>query len=150
MTEVGSFSVVTTLSRSVPTIGNLVRRYGYAHPCRDVRASEIPVPAHEDATSGARDRRRSEAQQALDEDGCEAIFPGCAGMTDLARVLSQEVSVPVLEGVTAAVKIVEGFAILGVATSSRGGCTPPRAKTYTGAFSRYALRPPFDRRNSSH
>ncbi len=145
----GSFSVVTTLSRSVPAIEHLVRRYGYAHLCRGVRASDIPVLALEDATSGARDRLRSEMRRALDEDGCESIVLGCAGMADLARVLSEELSVPVLEGVTAAVKVVEGLAALGISTSRRGGYAVPRAKTYTGAFSRYALRRPFDRRDSS-
>ena len=145
----GSFSVVTTLSRSVPAIEHLVRRYGYAHLCRGVRASDIPVLALEDPTSAARDWLRSEMRRALDEDGCEAIVLGCAGMVDLARGLSDELSVPVLEGVTAAVKIVEGLAALGVATSSRGGYAPPRAKTYTGSFSRYGLRPPSDRRGSS-
>ena len=40
-------------------------------------------------------------------------------------------------GVTAAVKIVEGLAVLGISTSKRGGYAPPRPKAYTGAFSRY-------------
>jgi len=55
----------------------------------------------------------------------------------MARALSEEFAVPVIEGVTAAVKIVEGLAALGIVTSKRGGYAPPRAKTYTGAFSRY-------------
>ena len=63
---------------------------------------------------------------------------GCAGMVDMARALSEELGAPVVEGVTAAVKIVEGLAALGVTTSKRGGYAPPRPKTYTGAFSRYA------------
>ena len=134
----GSFSVVTTLSRSVPAIEHLVRRYGYAQYCRRVRASEVPVLALEDAMSGARDQLRAEIGRALDEDGCEAIVLGCAGMVDLARALSEELSVPVLEGVTAAVKIVEGLATLGISTSRRGGYAMPRAKTYAGEFARFA------------
>ena len=63
---------------------------------------------------------------------------GCAGIVDMARSLSEELGVPVVEGVTAAVKIVEGLAVLGVSTSKRGGYAPPRPKVYTGAFSRYA------------
>ena len=136
----GSFTVVTTLSRSVPALEHLARRYGYSELCRRVRASEIPVLALEDPDSGARDRLRSEVRRALDEDGSEAIVLGCAGMVDMARSLSGELGVPVVEGVTAAVKIVEGLAVLGVATSKRGGYAPPRAKAYTGAFSRFGLR----------
>ena len=133
----GSFTVVTTLSRSVPALEHLARRYGYSDLCRRVRASEIPVLALEDPDSGARDQLRSEVRRALDEDGCESIVLGCAGMVDMARSLSEEVGVPGVEGVTAAVKIVEGLAALGILTSKRGGYAPPRAKAYTGAFSRY-------------
>ena len=134
----GSFTVVTTQGRSVPAIEHLARRYGYSDLCRKVRASEIPVLALEDPGSGARDQLRAEVCRALDEDGCESIVLGCAGMVDMARSLSEELAVPVVEGVTAAVKIVEGLAALGIATSKRGGYALPRAKTYTGAFLRYA------------
>ena len=134
----GSFTVVTTLGRSVPAVEHLARRYGYGDLCRKVRASEIPVLALEDAASGVRDQLRAEIRRALDEDGCESIVLGCAGMVDMARSLSEEMAVPVVEGVTAAVKIVEGLATLGIATSKRGGYAPPRPKAYTGAFSRYA------------
>lgn len=133
-----SFTVVTTLGRSVPALEHLARRYGYADLCRRVRASEIPVLALEDPASGAGDQLRAEVRRALDEDGCESIVLGCAGMVDMARSLSEEMGVPVVEGVTAAVKIVEGLAVLGISTSKRGGYAPPRPKTYTGAFSPYA------------
>ena len=135
----GSFTVVTTLGRSVPVLERLVRRYGHADLCRRVRASDIPVLALENPASGARDRLRCEMRRALDEDGCEAIVLGCAGMVDMARSLSEELGVPVVEGVTAAVKIVEGLAVLGISTSKRGGYAPPRPKVYTGAFSRYGV-----------
>ncbi len=133
----GSFTVVTTLSRSVPAIEQLVDRYGYARMCRRVRASEIPVLALEDPWSGARDRLRGEIARALDEDGSEAIVLGCAGMVDMARALSEEFCVPAIEGVTAAVKAVEGLARLKLTTSKRGGYAPPRSKTYQGMFAGY-------------
>ncbi len=134
----GSFTVVTTLRRSVPALEHLARRYGYANLCRKVRASEIPVLALEDPASGARDQLRAEIRRALDEDGCESIVLGCAGMVDMARSLSDELGAPVIEGVTAAVKIIESLAAIGVTTSKRGGYAPPRVKNYTGAFSRFA------------
>lgn len=127
----GSFTVVTTLSSSVPALEHLARRYGYADLCRRVRASEIPVLDLEDPESGGRDRLRAEIGRALDEDGCESIVLGCAGMADMARSLSEEFYVPVVEGVTAAAKILEGLAMLGIATSKRGGYASPREKTYT-------------------
>lgn len=133
----GSFTVITTLGRSVPAIERLARRYGYGELCRKVRASEIPVLELE-RDGEARERIRATMRRALDEDGCEAIVLGCAGMADMARAFSEELAVPVIEGVTAAVKIVEGLASLGIATSKRGGYAVPRPKIYAGTFARYA------------
>ena len=48
----GSFSVVTTLQRSVPAIEHNLVRYGLASRCRSVRASEVPVLALEDTGLG--------------------------------------------------------------------------------------------------
>ena len=140
----GSFTVVTTLSRSVPALEHLARRYGYADLCRNIRASEIPVLELENPASGAADQLRAEIRRALNEDRCESIVLGCAGMVDMAQSLSAELGVPVIEGVTAAVKIIEGLAAIGVTTSKRGGYAPPRSKTYTGAFAKFAphITPP--------
>ena len=43
------FSVVTTLSRSVPAIEHNLVRYGLAHRCARVRASDVPVLELEEA-----------------------------------------------------------------------------------------------------
>ena len=64
---------------------------------------------------------RFEIQKALDEDRSEAIVLGCAGMTNLATELSKEFGVPVIDGVTAAVKLVESLVSLGLQTSKRNG-----------------------------
>ena len=63
---------------------------------------------------------------------------GCAGMADLTAWLSRETGVPVIDGVAAAVKMIEALVGLGVQTSKVGGYTWPRAKPYTGDFARYA------------
>ena len=94
-------------------------------PCRKVRASEIPVLALEDPASDARNQLRAEVRRALDEDGGESVVLGCADTVDLARSLCEELAGPVVEGVTAAVKIVEGLAVLGVTTSKRGAMPRP-------------------------
>ena len=58
---------------------------------------------------------------------------GCAGMTDLAARLSQEHGVPVIDGVGAAVKLIESLAALGLTTSKRVTYARPLPKTYAGA-----------------
>jgi len=130
----GSFSVVTTLGRSVPALTHLAHRYGYERHCRRVWAAEVPVLDLEDPGSEAGVRIRECVRTALREDASEAIVLGCGGMADLAGQLSTEFGVPVVEGVTAAVKLVEGLASIGLHTSHRGGYARPGRKTYSGPF----------------
>ncbi|MEE8273471.1 MAG: aspartate/glutamate racemase family protein [Alphaproteobacteria bacterium] len=134
----GSFSIVTTLERSVPAIEGLVRRYGMAGHCRRVRATDVPVLALENPASEARRRIADEIRRAIAEDRAEAVVLGCAGMADLARALSGEFGLPVIDGVAAAVKLVEGLAALGLRTSKAGGYAAPLAKAYAGDLARFA------------
>lgn len=122
------FSVVTTLSRSVPIIEELAERYGMHRKCSKVRASELPVLALEDDNSNAREQIRDEILRAISEDGCEAIILGCAGMADLTDWLSSETGIPVIDGVVCAVKTVEALVGAGLATSKVGGYAAPREK----------------------
>ena len=141
----GGFSVVTTLKRSVPAIEALAQRYGMAHHCRRVRAAEAPVLALEDPDSGAEDQIRAEIAAAIAEDRAECIILGCAGMADLAQALTTEFGVPVIDGVAAAVKLLEGALSLGLTTSKIGGYAAPLPKSYLGDFARYqpqTLMPP--------
>ena len=131
------FSIVTTLPRSLVPIEGLVARYGAAARCR-VRAAQVPVLALEDPASGAAERVRREIRCALDEDGAEAVVLGCAGMADLARRFSDELGVPVLDGVVCAVKLAESLVALGLRTSKVGGYAEPLAKPYLGALARFA------------
>ncbi len=139
----GRFAVVTTLPRSVPALERLAERYGMAGRCR-IRAAGVPVLALEDPASGAVERVRACIRRALDEDGAESVVLGCAGMADLARALGGELGVPVVDGVSAAVKLVEGLVSLGLCTSRAGGYAHPLAKDYAGAMARFAP-PPADR-----
>ncbi len=133
----GSFSVVTTLKRSAPAIEALARRYGMSHHCRGVRAAEVPVLALEDPDSDASARIRAEIAAAIAEDGAECVILGCAGMADLAHSLTAEFGLPVIDGVAAAVKLVESVVSLGLTTSKIGGYAAPLPKSYQGDFARY-------------
>ena len=103
-----------------------------------MRAANIAVLALEDPNSGARDKLRNEIVRALSEDNAEAIVLGCAGMADLARTLSGEFGLPVIDGVGAAVKQAEALVALGLRTSKRGAYAAPLAKPYAGALKEFA------------
>lgn len=122
------FSVVTTLSRSVPAIEHNLVRYGLAHRCARVRASDVPVLDLEKGDPESRARIAGEIRAAIDEDRAEAIVLGCAGMTDLATSFAEEFGLPVLDGVACAVAMAEAMARIGLRTSRRGGYAPPIEK----------------------
>lgn len=107
-----SFSVVTTLSVSVPVIEENIARYGVRDYCRKVRASEVPVLDLEKPGSEAERKISDEIGVALKEDQCGAIVLGCAGMTDLASRLASEHGIPVVDGVVSAVGFASALARL--------------------------------------
>ena len=126
------FSVVTTLGRTKIIAHHLAQAYGMAQFCRKIRACELEVLALEDERSDARRIITQECKRAIDEDEAGAIVLGCAGMTDLAKAIERELQVPVIDGVTVAVKFVEALVGCGLGTSKRGDLAYPIPKAYTG------------------
>jgi allantoin racemase len=143
------FSVVTTLSRSISGIEHNLTKYGFAGRCARVRASDIPVLDLEIPGSDAYQRISKEIENAIVEDRAEAIVLGCAGMADLAAALSREHGLPVVDGVSAAVKLAEGLVSLGHKTSKHGGYAAPRAKPYAGMFAVFTPQAPHESANES-
>jgi allantoin racemase len=121
-------SVVTTLSRSISAIEQNLIKYGLATRCGRVRASEVPVLALERREADACRRIDAEIEAARRDDRAEAIVLGCAGMVDLAAELAARHALPVVDGVTAAVLLMESLVRLGLATSKLGGYAFPLPK----------------------
>jgi allantoin racemase len=67
-----------------------------------VRAADIPVLGLEEGGGEGEMLIRAEIEAAVREDGAEAIVLGCAGMADLAKRLSVDFGLPVIDGVAAA------------------------------------------------
>ncbi|MEI2418269.1 aspartate/glutamate racemase family protein [Orrella sp. JC864] len=134
------FSVVTTLGRTCGQAWHLAERYGMTRFCRNVRACELPVLALEEPGSDARRIIEAECRRALHEDRSDVIVLGCAGMADLGAALARELGVPVVEGVSAAVKLAESLVALGCKTSKRGDYAAPPPKPYEGELARFSLQ----------
>lgn len=128
------FSVVTTLPRTVIIARHLLRQYGFEHHCAALHAIDLPVLALEDGTGLAQQKVRELCIQAKNEDHSGAIVLGCGGMANLARELTAELGIPVIDGVTAAVKMVESLLSLGLGTSKHGDLAYPNKKPLTGCF----------------
>jgi allantoin racemase len=137
-----SFSVVTSLSRTIGRTEDLVRHYGFDTKCTSVYACDIPVLGLEDPASDAVRAIVELCWDAVTHDGADSIVLGCAGMADLCDQIAAEVGVPVIDGVGAATKLVEGLVSLGYSTSVRDEFAHPLPKAYTGLLSGFELRPP--------
>jgi allantoin racemase len=128
------FTVVTTLARSVPALEHNLARYGLDARCARVRSSEVAVLELEQPGSNARQKISAEIGLAIGEDRAEAIVLGCAGMASLAADLAAEHGLPVLDGVSCAVKLAEAMAGLNIRTSRLGGYAPPPPAKLAGVF----------------
>jgi allantoin racemase len=133
-----SFAVVTTLSRTRGMAWQLAERYGMQRFCRSVRATNIPVLDLAVPGSHARRLIIEECRHALQVDGADAIVLGCAGMADLCAEIADAIGAPVIEGVTAAVKLVESLVTLGLATAKRGEFASPISKNYSGLLAPFS------------
>lgn len=128
------FSIVTTLPRTLVIARHLLHQYGFQDHCAALHAIDLPVLALEDSSGLAQEKVRMRCIQALKEDGSGAIVLGCGGMALLAQELTRELQVPVIDGVSAAVKMVESLVALGLSTSKRGDLAFPEAKALSGKF----------------
>ena len=137
-----SYSIVTTLRRSVPALTHLVHKYGAERRCASIRASDIPVLDLEKQERAALEQIAEQCRQAIESDGAEAIVLGCAGMTSLTQQLSTQFGLPVIDGVASAVKHIEGLVSMQLSSSRINGYRTPVAKKYLGDFERFAVMQP--------
>ncbi len=115
------FAIVTLPPRTREQSRRVLRETGLTH-----RASVYAIDA-EVADAAADSTALVEAiadqgRRAIREDAAEAIVLGCAGLTAIAGPLTELLGVPVIDGVVAAVTMVEGLLAQGLTTS--------RASTY--------------------
>ncbi|WP_016882523.1 MULTISPECIES: aspartate/glutamate racemase family protein [unclassified Rhodococcus (in: high G+C Gram-positive bacteria)] len=126
------YSVVTTLDRTVPLIDDRLRLAGLDTKCASVRASGLPVLALETDPERTIEAIVDEAEAAVREDKAEVICLGCGGMAGLDDRIRERTGVPVVDGVSAAVKLAESLVGLGLSTSKVRTYAPPRPKQITG------------------
>jgi allantoin racemase len=126
------FSVVTTMTRTCVIAERLVHRYGFERSCRGIHGTDIPVLALEHGGEDTVAQIEAAARAALAADRSGAIVLGCGGMAALCSKLQQRLGVPVIDGVSVAVKFAEGLATLGLRTDKGGDYAAPLPKRWTG------------------
>jgi allantoin racemase len=103
----GDFSVVTSMSATVPRGWELAKSYTPSQ-CLGVYACDIPVLTI-DSDPSTVGPIGDQCEAALAADGSRAIVLGCAAMAKFAGPLTQRLGVPVIDGVVAATLLAEAL-----------------------------------------
>jgi allantoin racemase len=121
------FSIVTTDEAWEPLLWDAVRHYGAAERCASVRSTRLPVLALEALSPEETYKVILEtSKKAIEQDGAEVICLGCAGMSGMDKRLEAELGVPVVDGVVAALKLMEGLVGYGLHTSKKRAYLQPK------------------------
>ncbi|MDX6242692.1 MAG: allantoin racemase, partial [Frankiales bacterium] len=120
-----TFSVITTLPRSVAQVEDRLLLAGLLSRCASVRAVGLATRELDDDPDAGVAVIVETARRAVQEDHAEVIVLGCGGMAGLEAIVSAAVGVPVVDGVAAAVAVAESLVRLGLRTSTVGSCAPP-------------------------
>ena len=126
------YSVVTTLDRTVPLIEGRLKLAGLDTRCASVRSSGLSVLELDAEPEVAVKAIAAEAEKAVRDDKAEVICLGCGGMAGLYEAVHEATGVPVVDGVTAAVKLAESLVGLGLSTSKVRTFASPRPKRVMG------------------
>jgi allantoin racemase len=127
-----TYAVVTTVDRAVPAIEDRLILAGLRSRCVAIRAVSIAVLDLETDPDATIETVARVAEEAIRDDGAEVICLGCAGMAGLAEHVSRKIGAPVVDGVTAAVRLAESLDALGLRTSKVGFYAPSPEKTIRG------------------
>ena len=122
-----AFSIITLPPRTIMQAERVVRSVGLGHRCRRIRALDVLVDDCVELDAALLDAMLTEARAALAEDGAEAIILGCAGLSELVGPMTEALGVPVIDGVSVGLKMVEGLVASGLRTSKHASyALPPR------------------------
>lgn len=122
------FSIVTTLPRTKIIAEHLLQQYGFAQHCAQIRCIDLSVLTLEQDKALAYSKLLDSCLQAKKQDGIGAIVLGCGGMAEMAEQVAKEIQIPIIDGVRAAVKLIEALQGMGLKTSKWGDYDFPNQK----------------------
>jgi allantoin racemase len=127
-----SYSVVTTLQRSVGAIEDRLMTAGLSARCVSVRSTGLATLELEADPRAGFEAVVEAAQLAVAEDHAEVLCLGCGGMAGIDEAVSERLGVPVVDGIAAAVTLGESLVRMGLRTSKACTYASPDPKQIQG------------------
>ena len=114
------FSILGTWSGDEPRSIDKVAKYGLSSLLASVVPSGEGVMGSHCDHEGLMARLERMGRKAIEEDGAEVLITTCAGLAGMQKELQERLHVPVLEGISCAVKLAEVLVDYGLRTTRVG------------------------------
>ncbi|HET8747100.1 MAG TPA: aspartate/glutamate racemase family protein [Ramlibacter sp.] len=126
------FSIIAISQRIQAWYRETVESYGFGDRLASIRALDRPLSSIGGVQEEHAQALKELAERAVAEDGAEVIILAGAPLAGLARSLHGQLPVPVVDGVSSAVRHAETLAALKPCRAVRGSFAPPPAKPNKG------------------
>lgn len=125
-------SIIAISQRIQAWYREVVESYGFGARLASIRALDRPLSSIGGVQQEHADALKALAERAVEEDGAEVIVLAGAPLAGLARSLQGQLPVPVVDGVSSAVRHAETLAALKPGRAQRGSFAPPPTKPNRG------------------
>ncbi len=125
-------SIIAISQRIQAWYREVVESYGFGSRLASIRALNRPLTSIASVQSEHAQALIELADRAVDEDGAEVIVLAGAPLAGLARLLEGRLPVPVVDGVSSAVRHAESLFALQPGRAVRGSFAPPPVKPNRG------------------
>ena len=113
------FTWLTILDETIPMSHEQAHEHHLSERCVSVRSIDAPVESIDHGDDDLVERMVSEGKEAVEEDGAEALFPGCMSLSFAQRhdEIEMRIGVPFLDPASLALETAATWARQGVAQS---------------------------------
>ena len=126
------FSIIAISQRIQAWYREVVATNGLSSRLASIRALDRPLASIGHVQDEHADALRELCERAVDEDGAEVIILAGAPLAGLSRTLRGQLPVPVVDGVSSAVRHAETLVALAPGKALRGSFAPPPLKPNRG------------------
>jgi Asp/Glu/hydantoin racemase len=128
----GRFSIVAISRRITAWYRECVQSHGLIDRLASIRCLDEPLRDVGQVQSDHAARLRELSRQAVEEDGADVIVIAGAPLAGLARSMRDEIGVPLVDGVSSAVRHCESLVALASGSARRGSYAKPPRKAHQG------------------